>query len=384
MRRLRLAILADCLRSPATRGYTRYTLNLLEDLRAADVAASLDVILISSGPIAERWSETISWTERIECRPKSRIAWRHLRLPFVLAQSKADVLFVPTNYGAPLWSPVPRIITVHDPFTHDALNRVSWRRGLRLRVEIATHRVVMKSQTTHLITISKTMFDAIRGRHWVPEDRLHWAYQRVAVGSKHDDVTQYTKGQNPGRDGPPMGQSLLYVGGFESRKNIPGLLRAMAILHELSPTTNLLLVGNTSGAQSELERLIAKNGLDTCVTIHGDITDEQLAELYARAHILVNPSFEEGFGLPVAEAMLNGCIPVVSAGGSMEEVVGRRDLCFDPYDPISIASVLYETLSRPDAETVRRHLEMRASSLFTSTDHRDLIFAVTRRLGCAS
>lgn len=384
MRRLRLAILADCLRSPATRGYTRYTLNLLEDLRAADVVPSIDVLLISSGPIAERWSETISWTERIECRPKSRIAWRHLHLPFLLAQSKADVLLVPTNYGAPLWSPVPRIITVHDPFTHDALNRASWRRGLRLRVEIATHRAVMKSRTTHLITISKTMFDAIRGRHWVPEDRLHWAYQRVAVGAKHDGVTQYANSRNFGRDTLPKGQSLLYVGGFESRKNIPGLLRAMAILHELSPTTNLFLVGNTSGVHSDLKRLISDNGLNACVTLYNDITDEQLAALYARAHILVNPSFEEGFGLPVAEAMLSGCIPVVSAGGSMEEVVGRRDLCFDPYDPISIASVLYETLSRSDAETVRRHLEMRASSLFTSTSHRDLIIAVARRLACAA
>src|SRR5262249_12915989 len=102
---------------------------------------------------------------------------------------------------------------------------------------------------------------------------------------------------------------VLYVGGISPHKNLPGLFPAPARpLPSPGPAWHAVLVGDYEndsffGCHQELVELGRRLGLDGRVTFTGFVPDEHLVALYSAATLLVLPSFNEGFGLPVVEAM---------------------------------------------------------------------------------
>jgi len=126
---------------------------------------------------------------------------------------------------------------------------------------------------------------------------------------------------------------LLFVGTFEPRKNISGLLNAYHLLRERMPTAPpLVLVGRRGWLFDETMQQIKSLKLGEQVIWREDIHDEMLPAVYNLGIALVTPSFYEGFGLPALEAMACGTIPIVSNRASMPEVVGTAALQIDPYD----------------------------------------------------
>nr|WP_314427499.1 glycosyltransferase [uncultured Erwinia sp.] len=93
---------------------------------------------------------------------------------------------------------------------------------------------------------------------------------------------------------------LLYTGNNRPHKNIPALLAAFAELRKTQPGLSLVLVGHTAASQQE------------GVIYPGFVSDEQLVALYQHARAFVFPSLYEGFGLPIIEALANGC-PVIAS-----------------------------------------------------------------------
>jgi glycosyltransferase involved in cell wall biosynthesis len=88
----------------------------------------------------------------------------------------------------------------------------------------------------------------------------------------------------------------------------------------------------------------------------GRVSDEELARLYRGARCLAYPSLEEGFGIPLIEAMASGTPVVTSSGGATEEVAGGAAVLVDPLDAASIADGIEEAAKRRD-ELVRAGLE---------------------------
>ena len=142
----------------------------------------------------------------------------------------------------------------------------------------------------------------------------------------------------PRRETPATGY-VLFFGTLEPRKNISGLLDAYERLittgRDVAP--NLVLAGRaTDAARSWLER-IARPPLAGHVRYVGYVDRSERRELYAGARLLVQPSFEEGFGITVLEAMSLG-VPVVAARrGSLPEVAGDAAVFVDPDDSGDIA-----------------------------------------------
>lgn len=126
---------------------------------------------------------------------------------------------------------------------------------------------------------------------------------------------------------------LLFVGTLEPGKNLKTLLEAYA---QLSIATKeeypLRIVGGKGWKNSEIKDLVYSLQLQDCVEFMGYITDEELQELYYCATCFVLPSLYEGFGLPVLEAMSQGCPVITSNVSSLPEVAGDAAILVNPLD----------------------------------------------------
>jgi glycosyltransferase involved in cell wall biosynthesis len=139
---------------------------------------------------------------------------------------------------------------------------------------------------------------------------------------------------------------VLFVGTFEPRKNIAGLLRAYRLLlDELPDTPPLVLAGRRGWLYEETFALIGELALEAHVHWVEDPPQPAMPALYTGASVFVLPSFYEGFGLPALEAMACGTPVVVAGRASLPEVVGDAGVLVDPDDVTSIAGGLRRALT---------------------------------------
>jgi glycosyltransferase involved in cell wall biosynthesis len=151
---------------------------------------------------------------------------------------------------------------------------------------------------------------------------------------------------------------ILFVGTLEPRKNIPTLLTAYRILLDRNVTdAPLVLVGRRGWLADDIFDTLSSLRLQNQVRILDDVVGQDcLVQLYNGAAMLVIPSFYEGFGLPVLEAM--ACeIPVIAADrGSLPEIVADAGLLINPEDPDELATAIRRLL---DDDQLRRELVRR-------------------------
>jgi glycosyltransferase involved in cell wall biosynthesis len=126
-------------------------------------------------------------------------------------------------------------------------------------------------------------------------------------------------------------------------------LRPFVQTARLMPDLRFVLVGEATDTSANLLRELGGAN----VQLTGGVSDETLADWYRRAAVYVQASHHEGFGMAVAEAMLGGCIPVVTKAGALPEVVGDVGVQVDAPDPESIADGIRAALALPDEERLR-------------------------------
>jgi len=127
---------------------------------------------------------------------------------------------------------------------------------------------------------------------------------------------------------------ILSVCSLEPRKNLEGLLSAFLKLKQndsLLPH-KLVLVGRAAWGNKKISSMIKKLGLDTMVCLLGYVPSNDLVLIYNLAEIFVFPSFYEGFGLPVMEAMACGLPTISSRVASLEEAAGNATEFIDPHN----------------------------------------------------
>ncbi|MDR0965419.1 MAG: glycosyltransferase family 4 protein [Myxococcales bacterium] len=152
---------------------------------------------------------------------------------------------------------------------------------------------------------------------------------------------------------------VLYVGGLEDRKNVPALIAAFAALPRTIRQQHQLAIvcGAQENMRSRLRHVAKDKGLsERDVRLIGYISNEELRDLYSACRLFAFPSLEEGFGLPVLEAMRCGAPVIASNRSSLPEVVGLDEALFDPEDIHSFADKLNQALSNPAfLQKLRRH-----------------------------
>lgn len=258
-------------------------------------------------------------------------------LPRAAQRAGVDLLHYP-YFAAPLRSPVPTIVTVHDliPVLLPEY-RQSWAvRTYMSLVSLASRRAAM------LITDSEASRSDLLQVLGVAPDRV------VVIPLAPSAV--YRPVDNPERIATVRqryslrGDYVIYLGSFERRKNVPTLLRAFArARQEPGFTARLALAGRVAPPGPlfpDVRQLARELGLEDAISWLGPIPDEDANALYNGALAFVFPSRYEGFGLPPLEAMAAGAPVICAHASSLPEVVGDAALTFDPDDVAGLATLL--------------------------------------------
>ncbi|OGG11324.1 hypothetical protein A2Z00_02510 [Candidatus Gottesmanbacteria bacterium RBG_13_45_10] len=248
--------------------------------------------------------------------------------------------FDPFFLTLPLIKRKPTVITVHDlipiVFAHH------FPRGIRgelkwqiQRLSLGGVRAIITDSASSKRDIEKYIGLSSRFIHVVylaPSEDLHQMQRGEAaqrVKNKYTIDTNY----------------ILYIGDINWNKNMPGLIHAFAkALARLDSRCMLVLGGKSFTGQNipekqEIYRLIHDLGLEKRIKFLGYVPDEDLSHLYSAASVYVQPSFAEGFGLPVLEAMACGCPVIASKATSLLEIAGPSFL-IDPYSINDIARAM--------------------------------------------
>lgn len=145
---------------------------------------------------------------------------------------------------------------------------------------------------------------------------------------------------------------IFYVGNAHPHKNIPGLIRAFMQISKKYPNLQLVLAGHDHYFWKEIKKKFQNQQ----IRYLGLITDEQLVALYKKATAFILPSFEEGFGIPVLEAMAASCPVICSDAGSLPEVASDAAIYFNPKDLSNMASQISRVL---DDANLRQRLTIK-------------------------
>ena len=230
------------------------------------------------------------------------------------------------------------IVTIHDlifmryPRYYRFFDRMIYRYKFRKACRNAD-RIIAVSHCT-----KKDIID-----YWgIPSDKIDVVYQGCADDFKRPVSEELLRSVRQTYKLPQ--QFILYVGSIEERKN---LLLAVHALRRLSRPVKLVAIGKRTAYTQQVEQYIGAHRMESSVMLLTGISTHELPAFYRLATVFVYPSFFEGFGIPILEALCCGT-PVIAAKGScLEEAGGPGSLYVDPNDPDELAQSLERVLDDP-------------------------------------
>jgi glycosyltransferase involved in cell wall biosynthesis len=359
------------------RGIGRYTRNLLAAFaRRAPRDVEWTLLRLRNFPAADPGllpaHDDIA-TSRLRRPELSMLALDPLLLSLELGGKGIDV-YHSTQLSLPARRGFPAVVTIHD------LAPLIWpAHYLRLpysRVGHAWQYALARRADAVIAVSAATKRDVV--------ERLHVPEERVTVVPEAVD-SEFTPPS--AADGRAMARArfgvpdryVLYVGQFDPRKNVRGLLRAFAAVADRDKDLRLVIVGELGKLSSHLhDALESERAPRDRVIVTGFVDDATLAALYAGAECLLHAALLEGFGLTPLESLAAGTPVVGYAGGAVAEVVGDAGLLVPSGDEGALGTALGRFL---DDESLRDGLRARArlrASMFSWDRAADETLAVYR------
>ena len=258
-----------------------------------------------------------------------------VELPRILRRHKADLLHSP-HFLLPLIRPCAAVATIHDVI-YLACSEDLPSRGGRLYYRAMMNAAVKLAD--RIVTDSEfSKADIVRHLHADPEKvtvvhcGIDAGFRPVTDSAALERVlSRYGLGD----------EYILYTGIFKPRKNHSGLLRAFReFLASGNKATQLVIAGPMAEGEAGLRQLAVELGIADKVAFLGFVAEDDLPALYTGARVYACPSFYEGFGFTVLEAMACGTPVVCSPETSLPEVAGNAALYANARSPLEFASAL--------------------------------------------
>lgn len=301
----------------------------------AELPGNWELLAYVASDEAEQWVPRRFARRRVPADPVMRLGFQLSRR---LWQDRPALLHV--QYTAPLWCPVPVIVTVHDV---SFLERPEFfRRWRRLQLRLTVRRTVQRA--ARILTGSEFSARAI-ARHYGRDPSEIVVIPHAASTLFRPVAREVAKAYVRRRfliDSP----FILTVGDLQPRKNQIGLIRAFSTLLRELPSCDLRLVvaGKQTWFASQVYRAAACSGAGERIHFTGFVSDHDLLHLYNACELFVFPSFYEGFGLPLLEAMACGTPVACSSTTALPEVADAAAVLFDPASTRSMVRVLRDLL----------------------------------------
>jgi glycosyltransferase involved in cell wall biosynthesis len=335
-------------------GNETYIRNLIREFAAR--YPDHDYIAYVAAPRSEAYIPGAVSVRRVADNPFQRLGFD---LPVALGRDRPDLLHV--QYTAPVRARVPVVVTVHDVSYLEHPEYFSVFRRTQLRFTVA--RTVR--QAAAIITPSEFSRRRIAQAYGIDEARIEVVHNGVdpAFRPLAQPLAQRWVRERYGFAEP----YILTVGDLQPRKNQVGLIRAFCRLLQAQPHLphRLVLVGKENWHGGEVKAEASRSGYSGRIQFTGFVSDEDLRRLYCGCDVFAFPSFYEGFGLPILEAMACGRAVACSDRSAMGEVADGAAVLFDPHRVDDIAKALHDLLVDADFRQRRERLGLQRAARFS-------------------
>ena len=320
-----------------------YIRNLLHEF--ARLRSSDEFIAYVAKPEAPSFIPTRILTRQVSENPYKRLGWE---LAARVRQDAPSLLHV--QYTGPAFCSAPLVVSVHDVSYLDYPQYFTHYRATQLRITV--QRTIEKAAA--ILTPSEFSRDAILKRYNIDPAKV--VVTPNGVSSQFRPVDRHVAQIAIEKKFKLQGPFVLTVGDLQPRKNHAGLLRAFESVMKEYPhlAHHLVFVGKETWYSKELHQAVQNSEMRGRVHFAGFVDDADLVQFYGACDLFVFPSFYEGFGLPILEAMACGRAVTCSGTTAMTEVAEGSGLLFDPTSVSEMARAIRDILV--DAE-LRARLE---------------------------
>jgi glycosyltransferase involved in cell wall biosynthesis len=258
-----------------------------------------------------------------------------------LIKQKLDFFYSPHLNFTALSPSIPRLLTIHDLafelFPHFfSLKQRIWHQAVQPRKQcVAARFITTPSENTKRDLINYYHIDPAKIEVIYPG--ISSLFTNKLLELNQEKIKKTYQLTDP---------FILFLGTFEPRKNILSLIQAFELCYSQLPEPHLLVIAGSEGWKNkELYHYISQSPLKEKIKFINYVPSEDKPALYKAASIFVYPSFYEGFGFPVLEAMVSGTPIITSQFSSLPEITSKTAYLINPHQPHSIAKGIYRILS---------------------------------------
>jgi glycosyltransferase involved in cell wall biosynthesis len=323
-------------------GNETYAVNLIEALAEID-QSNRYTLYVTKQSAADRFKNRWANFKVKRTLPHTPLVRIPVTLSAELRRNPVDVLHV--QYTAPPLAPCAVVATIHDlAFEHlpETFNRRSWMQ-LRLTVRNTARRAA------HIITVSEYSRQDLIKTYGIEPERISVTHEAAPPG-----FTPVANETNLRRIRATYGierDYILALGSIQPRKNLVRLINAYSSLWKERrnlATPQLVIAGKRGWLEGDTMRAAELSAAAHDIRFIGYVVEADLPELFSGAMCFAYPSYFEGFGLPVLEAMQCGAPVIAGNRTSLPEVAGDAALLVDPFDETVIADALRTLIEDPD------------------------------------
>jgi glycosyltransferase involved in cell wall biosynthesis len=293
----------------------------------------------------------------------AKLWFEQVSFPRACLHEGVDVIHVP-YFAPPLLGARKTLVTVHDLIP---LILPAYRGSLLVRTYTGLAAIAAR-RAAAILTDSHSSKKDIVTLLRVPSQRVRVVH--LAASEAFKPVVDEARLAEVRRKYALPEKYILYLGGFDQRKNLETLVAAYAAVDaHLTEETGLVLAGRLPTRDSDFfpdpRPMVERWGLQGKVVFAGWVEEEDKPALYSGASLFVFPSLYEGFGLPVLEAMSCGAAVIASNSASLPEITGDAAVLVDPGDADGLAAAITRLL---ESAALREELALRGlqrASLFS-------------------
>lgn len=290
------------------------------------------------------------------------VRWHSLKeqvvFPLILNHHRLDLIHFP-YFSVPILNTHPFAVTIHDLTTLEfKTGRASTLPYYLYNLKHLAYKLILKNalyNSKKIIVPSKTVKEEIVKHFKDIDNKISVTYEAGAfLGNGFKETLSYE----------PF---FLYVGNVYPHKNIENAVKAVSHLNsQTNKKYTFVIVSKKDHFRDLLQKFITKNNYSAFVKFKDNISDSELSYLYKRAEALLFPSFKEGFGLPVLEALNNKCLVCCSDIKVFKELYKDIPFYFNPDKDAEIAMALHKIILMKDTEKNKiREMGLKLSSQFT-------------------
>jgi glycosyltransferase involved in cell wall biosynthesis len=339
---------------PNKTGIGIYAVNLVREIAAMDLTAMGISCLFFAQDDDHEWKELINGKDGCRLIPINSRIFRKLPLRFYFEQVilprqckkfQVDTIYS-FHYTMPYFSRIKRVVTIPDmtfylfPHLHEKVKRLYFKSLIPFSLR----------RSTGVVTISQSAkADMLKRFSYLAEEKVSVIHLGVNASGKGTADHLHSLGIEAGK-------YFLYLGTLEPRKNITAIIDAFyrlidsgkLIQSDPENTFKLVIAGGKGWFYDEIFSRVKQYRLESRVIFPGYVPEELKQSLLTHAFGFVYPSFYEGFGLPVLEAMVKG-VPVITGNiSSLPEVAGDAALLIDPQNLDELVDAMHILLSQPE------------------------------------